>query len=97
MFETEEIGHVNFSFLYSQIDIILRALELYAYNFNFIVPVDKDSDLQNLRMSLIFHTYHEILAKYGNNKEFIKGSAEIENTKNFYNKNKKRNYNKNKK
>ena len=90
MIENQQITH-------EQGTEFMRALELYAYNFNFIVPVDKDSDLQNLRMSLIFHTYHEILAKYGNNKEFIKGSAEIENTKNFYNKNKKRNYYKNKK
>ena len=63
MFDSENINYVELKLLQGQIDLILLALELYAFNFHKVWAIDKDSDLEDLRNSLLFHTYEEILIK----------------------------------
>lgn len=53
--------------LEGQVDIILEALELYAFNFHKVYAIDKDSDLEDLRNCLLYHTYEYILSKKGSN------------------------------
>lgn len=68
MFDNKNIKYVDLKLLYGQVDLILEALELYAFNFHKVWAIDKDSDLEDLRNSLIFHTYEQILSKYNNYK-----------------------------
>ena len=57
MFDTDNIITVNVSLLEGQIDLILRALELYAFNLHHTWGVEVDEDLHELRNALLFHTY----------------------------------------
>ena len=65
-FDIDSISYVELRLLKAQVDIILRALELYSYTFNFVASPEIN-DLEDLRAGLIFHTYHEILTSYPNN------------------------------
>lgn len=53
-----------------QIDMILRSLEFYAYTYQFIYPQSKKnkSKEENLRVSLVRDTYHQIASQYYNSK-----------------------------
>lgn len=68
MFNTDSINFIEFRLLEGQVDLVLEALQLYAFNFHKVWAIDKDSDREDLRNSLIFHTYNEILSKYNNTK-----------------------------
>ena len=68
MFNTDHINYVDLHLLEGQVDLILESLQLYAFNFHKVWAIDKDSELEDLRNSLIFHTYEEILSKYNNSK-----------------------------
>lgn len=91
IFNTDTINYISFSLLEGQVDIILRALELYAYVYHFIST--KHDDLEDLRNSLIFHTYNEILSHYTDCK-FVTYAGEciINECYNQVNSNKKRRY-----
>lgn len=54
----------SISFLDSQLEIILRALELYSFNLHHTWSVQIDNDEEDIRNALVYHTYHEILSKY---------------------------------
>lgn len=56
--------YYSFSLLDGQIEILLRALELYSFNLHHTWTVEIDSDNADIRKVLVFHTYHEILGKY---------------------------------
>lgn len=66
MFNTDSINFVEFRLLEGQVDLILEALQLYAFNLHRVWAIDKDSDLEDLRNALLFHTYQEISSKYSN-------------------------------
>lgn len=68
MFNTDIINYVEFRLLEGQVDIILKALELYSFNFHNCWIRGIDTDLEDLRNALIFHTYNEIVSKYNNEK-----------------------------
>lgn len=68
MFNTDSINYVEFKLLEGQVDLILEALQLYAFNLHKVWAIDKDSDIEDLRNALLFHTYHEIESKYSNSK-----------------------------
>lgn len=68
MFNTDNINFVEFKLLEGQVDLILEALQLYAFNLHRVWAIDKNSDLEDLRNSLLFHTYEEIMSKYSNSK-----------------------------
>lgn len=65
---TDSINYISFNLLEGQVDIILKSLELYAFNLHNVFAVDKDSELEDLRNTLLFHTYNEILSNYNSNK-----------------------------
>lgn len=68
MFNIDAINYIEFKLLEGQVDLILDALELYAFNLHKVWPVDKDSNLEDLRNCLLYHTYETILSKYSRNK-----------------------------
>lgn len=59
---------ISLSLLDSQVDLILQALQLYAFNFHNTWNIQLDEDKKEIKNALIFHTYEEILQKYNNEK-----------------------------
>lgn len=91
LFNTDTINYISFSLLEGQVDLILRALELYAYNFHYIST--KKDELEDLRNSLIYHTYHQILSNYTTCKyNTYTGECIINECKNDAIQNRKRRY-----
>lgn len=68
MFNTDSINYIEFRLLEGQVDLVLEALQLYAFNLHKVWAIDKDSDLEDLRNALLYHTYEEIAEKYYNSK-----------------------------
>ena len=70
-FNINDIRKNNIELLDCQVDLILRSLEFYAYTYQFIYPRRGKSGgkEENLRVSLVRDTYHQILDEY-NNKNF---------------------------
>ena len=68
MFNTDNINYIDLHLLEGQVDLILESLQLYAFNLHRVWAVDKNSDLEDLRNALLFHTYEEIVSKYNNCK-----------------------------
>ena len=70
-FDIDNIRKNNIHLLDCQIDLILRSLEFYAYTYQYIYPRRGKSEgkEENLRVSLVRDTYHQILDEY-NNKNF---------------------------
>lgn len=69
-FDTENIRKNEISLLDCQIDLILRSLEFYLYTYRFIYPRrgKAETEEENLRKSLVFDTYNQILNEYNNSK-----------------------------
>lgn len=63
MFDTDNIIPKEIKLLDSQIDIILRALELYAFNLHNTWNVNIDDRKEELRNALLFHTYEGLLSQ----------------------------------
>lgn len=63
MFDTDNIIPKQIELLDGQIDIILRALELYAFNLHNTWGMEVDNDLNELRNALLFHTYEGLLSQ----------------------------------
>ena len=66
MFDSDHIRYVDLHLLTGQVDLILEALELYAFNLHKVWAVSRDNELEELRNALLFHTYEGILDKYKN-------------------------------
>ena len=64
MFDTDTINFIDLHLLVGQVDLILSALQLYAFNLHNTWGIDIDSDREDLRNSLLFHTYSQILDLY---------------------------------
>lgn len=56
----------NIELLDCQVDLILKGLEFYAYTYQYIYPRrgKSESKEENLRVSLVRDTYHQILSQY---------------------------------
>lgn len=68
MLKTDNIKVIELRLLEEQIDLILRALELYAFNLHNTWGIEIDSELQELRNALVFHTYEGLMSvKTSNN------------------------------
>lgn len=67
-FDINNIRKNNIELLDCQIDLILRSLELYSYIYQFIYPRKGKNETkeENLRISLVTDTYHQILNEYNN-------------------------------
>ena len=63
MFDTDNIIPIEIELLDGQIDIILRALELYAFNLHNAWGIEVDNHLNELRNALLFHTYESLLSQ----------------------------------
>ncbi len=62
-FNTSNIKSVELNLLNGQIDLILRALELYGYNLEYMLNgIDTTNDLQQEKVAMLKYTYEQILA-----------------------------------
>lgn len=68
-FDIENIEKTNVELLNCEIDLILRSLEFYCYTYQYIYPRrgKSESDEENLRISLVRDTYHQIASQVTNN------------------------------
>lgn len=60
-FDTDNIIPIELKLLESQVDLLLRSLELYSFNLHHTWSVKVDDDLAELRNALIFYTYNSLL------------------------------------
>lgn len=70
-FDIDCIRKNKIGLLDCQIDLILRSLEFYCHTYQFIYPRRGKSKTleENLRISLVRDTYHQILNEFINCKE----------------------------
>ena len=69
-FDINFIREHKISLLDCQVDLILKSLELYGYTFKYVCPKKKYEDREDeLRISLVRDTYHQILAQYCESKK----------------------------
>lgn len=60
---TRNINSVELNLLNGQVEIILRALELYGYNLEYMLNgSDSSEELRQEKMALIKYTYEQVLA-----------------------------------
>lgn len=86
---SDNIHKIDFSLYEPTVDIILRALELYAYNLHYLVKQGTD-DYYYCNM-LILHAYNGILVNYRDNR-FQSGYNPIKNCQLEIDRYKKKNY-----
>ena len=69
-FDVDSIRNNKIELLDCQIDLILRSLEFYCYTYEFIYPRTNKSKSteENLRISLVTDTYHQIIDQYEKSK-----------------------------
>lgn len=62
-FNIKNIHSVELNLLDGQVEIILRALELYAYNLDYMLNSnDSSSDIKQEKIALLKYTYEQVLA-----------------------------------
>lgn len=62
-FDINNIKSVELNLLNGQVEIILRALELYAYNLEYMLnSTDSSEDIKQEKTALLKYTYEQILA-----------------------------------
>lgn len=62
-FNIDNIQSVELNLLDGQVEIILRALELYAYNLDYMLNSnDSSDDLRQEKKALLKYTYEQVLA-----------------------------------
>ncbi len=62
-FDTDDIHSVEFNLLDGQVEIILRALELYGYNLEFMLNSSDSSDENKQeKLAMLKYTYEQILS-----------------------------------
>ncbi len=72
-FDIENIERKRLELLSSQIDLIMRSLELYCYIYRFAYPRKGkcyESKEEDLRISLVIETYHTIMSQYNYKSNF---------------------------
>lgn len=62
-FDLKNIQSVELNLLNGQVEIILRSLELYGYNLEFMLnSTDATDDMRQEKIALIKYTYEQVLA-----------------------------------
>ena len=62
-FDTNNIHSVELNLLDGQVEIILRALELYGYNLDYMLnSKDSSDDIRQEKLALLKYTYEQVLA-----------------------------------
>ena len=74
-----------------QIDLILKSMELYAFNLHHTWQVKVDEDKQELRNAILFHTYEQLISSKINENYRI-GYDVSKNCKSLINNKKKKIY-----
>jgi hypothetical protein len=90
-FELNDVNPVDMRLLSEQVDLILRSLELYAYNLEYMLNGENCSDNERQKkLAMLKYTYEQVLseqvnAKANNNetltpfgKKMIKDAAVID-------------------
>ncbi len=73
-FDTENVHSVELNLLDSQVDLILRSLELYGYNLEFMLNTDeKSEEAKQEKLAKLKYTYEQILSCLA---EQVNGKAE---------------------
>jgi len=64
------INNNKIELLDCQVDLVLKCLEFYSYMYQFMYPRSGKSETkeENLKISLVTDTYHQILNQYKNPK-----------------------------
>ena len=66
-FNLDDINPVEMKMLSEQVDIILRALELYAYNLEYMLDGEKSSDDERQKkLAMLKYTYEQVNTKRNN-------------------------------
>ncbi len=75
-FDTKDIQSVSLNLLNGQVDIILRALELYGYNLEYMLNSADGSDTnKDEKIAMLKYTYEQVLATQA---EQVNGKANNE-------------------
>lgn len=62
-FDVSNIHSVELNLLDGQVEIILRALELYGYNLDYMLNSnDSSDDIRQEKIALLKYTYEQVLA-----------------------------------
>ena len=62
-FNLDDINPVEMKMLSEQVDIILRTLELYAYNLEYMLDGEKSSDDERQKkIAMLKYTYEQVLS-----------------------------------
>ena len=62
-FDTNNIHSVELNLLDGQVEIVLRALELYGYNLDYMLNSnDSSDDTRQEKLALLKYTYEQVLA-----------------------------------
>ena len=62
-FDTNNIHSVELNLLDGQVELILRALELYGYNLDYMLNSnDSSDDTRQEKLALLKYTYEQVLA-----------------------------------
>ena len=62
-FNLDDINPVEMKMLSEQVGIILRALELYAYNLEYMLDGEKSSDDERQKkIAMLKYTYEQVLS-----------------------------------
>ncbi len=81
-FDTNNIHSVELNLLDGQVEIILRALELYGYNLDYMLNSnDSSDDTRQEKLALLKYTYEQVLATQA--EQIESKSNNIENIPEF--------------
>lgn len=84
-FDTNNIHSVELNLLDGQVEIILRALELYGYNLDYMLNSnDSSDDTRQEKLALLKYTYEQVLATQAEQIE-----SKSNNTENIFSQNRK--------
>lgn len=62
-FNVNNIHSVELNLLDGQVDIILRGLELYGYNLDYMLnSTDSNDDIKQEKLALLRYTYEQVLS-----------------------------------
>lgn len=61
-FDTSKIQSVNLNLLNGQVEILLRALEIYGYNLEYMLNSTDSSDNKEDKLAMLKYTYEQILS-----------------------------------
>ena len=73
-FDTNNIHSVELNLLEGQVELILRSLELYGYNLEFVLNTDESSEeAKDKKLAMLKYTYEQVLSSLA---EQVNGKVE---------------------